>query len=189
MFLRAGCSRVMEAMRTAEPVNDAILPSGLRPIERARARSKLPVAAAALAGIGLGAGGYGYLTSRGTPEPPAAARVMAPPALEAPHNVPPNVLEQHRIRTDRVEPDAATRAEMASAKVARVVGAFKVCVDATGAVATIHKLKSTGFAAYDRTIEEELRGRRYRPIEIDGKPSAICTAQTFTYRLEPSREE
>ena len=87
------------------------------------------------------------------PPPPAAVSPPAPPSSmspEAPRNIPPTVLDQHRIRYDKVEPDDATRAEIANAKVTRVVGAFKLCVDATGTVTTVDKLKST---ASKRMIE------------------------------------
>jgi hypothetical protein len=155
------------------------------------------VAAAALVAAGIGAGAHAHL-SRGTPEPPppppppAAVSPPAPPwsmSPEAPHNIPPTVLDQHRIRYDKVEPDDATRVEIANAKVTSVMGAFKLCIDATGAVTTVNKLKSTGFEAYDRKIEEELLGRRYKPVEIDGKPRAICTAHTVVYRNEPPQGE
>ncbi|HWU91066.1 MAG TPA: hypothetical protein VN253_27560 [Kofleriaceae bacterium] len=151
------------------------------------------MAATALAAGGTGAGGHAYLASRGATEPPAATDAVSPPSRmpppEAPRNVPPLVLEQHRIHDDRITPDDATRTEMASAKVTRVIGSFKVCLDATGAVTTVDKLKSTGFEAYDRKIEAELLSRRYRPVEVDGKPGATCTAQTFVYRNEHPQGE
>jgi hypothetical protein len=113
------------------------------------------------------------------PPPP---RPLGGAGEERPHAVPPSVLDQNRI-PDRIQtaPDAATRAEMASAGVKRAVGVFKLCVDTTGAVSEIKPIKSTGFPAYDRKIESELRRSRYRPIEVDGKVTPICTSITFIY--------
>lgn len=177
----------MDPSKTAEPWNDAMLPTSSRPTRRPRWRKKRPLAAAALAVIGIGAGGYAYVASRGEPAAPEPA-LASSASSAAPANVPPSVLDQHRLGGGRIEPapDAATRAEMATAQVTRVVGVFKLCVDAAGGITEVKPLKSTGFAGYDRTIEAELRRWQYRPVEIEGRPSAICTAQTFIYRGEPS---
>jgi hypothetical protein len=117
-----------------------------------------------------------------TPAPPPPP--LQPPRADGapPRSIPPFLLDQNRIpdKTQTV-PDAATLAEMASAGVTRVVGVFKLCVDTTGAISELKQLKSTGFPAYDRKIEAELRRERYRPIELDGKITPICTAKTFIY--------
>jgi serine/threonine protein kinase len=173
-------------------------PRSPKPVRARWRRTVFPIGAAALVAAGLGAAGHAYVSSHDAsdtsdaPAPmlaPARPEPGSPVAAEPPHNVPPSVFEQFRIHNERLEPDDATRAEIVNAKVAQVVAVFKLCVDATGQVTTVNKLKSTGFAAYDRTIEKELLRRRYRPVEIDGKPSATCTAQTFIFRPEPPRGE
>ena len=43
-------------------------------------------------------------------------------------------------------------------------------------------LKSTGFSAYDQTIQSTIRGTwRYRPFLVNGKAAPVCTAVTFIY--------
>ena len=50
-----------------------------------------------------------------------------------------------------------------------------------GNVASVTQLKSTGFAAHDARIIEQMRTWTYRPFLIDGKPAPVCTAVTFIY--------
>jgi hypothetical protein len=38
-----------------------------------------------------------------------------------------------------------------------------------------------GSAAYDRKIERELYGWKYRLFTVDGEPVPVCTAVTFVY--------
>jgi hypothetical protein len=104
------------------------------------------------------------------------------PQDSTPHTVKPSTLEANRLRgTTRIEPDDATRQEIAKAGVARVVGAFRLCVDAAGEVVEVRKLKSTGFEAYDRKIDAEIQRWAFRPIQLGDTPVAVCTAVTFVY--------
>lgn len=112
----------------------------------------------------------------GSPPPPPP-----PPPPPARLNVPPTLLESYRIAgTKAIRPDAATKRAIDKAG-NRVVGSFKLCVDARGMIATVSRLKSTGHAAYDTKIEREMRRWRYRPYFVNGKAVAVCTAVTFIY--------
>jgi protein TonB len=42
-------------------------------------------------------------------------------------------------------------------------------------------LKSTGAIAYDRKIEREIYGWRYRPFILNGEPTPVCTTVTYVY--------
>jgi hypothetical protein len=63
----------------------------------------------------------------------------------------------------------------------QLIGSFKLCITAGGAVASVAMLKSTGSAAYDRKIERELFGWKYRLFTVDSVPVPVCTAITFVY--------
>jgi hypothetical protein len=101
---------------------------------------------------------------------------------QGPRNAPPSELEKFQIHEDnQIAPDDPTIAEMQAAGVSRAVGSFKLCVDKTGAVTEVKRIKSTGFPAYDQKIQGQMERRKYRPIVIDGQPVSLCTATTFIY--------
>lgn len=105
----------------------------------------------------------------------------ADPSME-PGNVSPAALERLRSGGEtNILPDDDTKIAIAKAGKTKVVGLFKLCVDTSGAIASIDRLKSTGFAAYDQLIEQKIHDWRYKPFLIDGKPAPVCTAVTFIY--------
>jgi TonB family protein len=112
-----------------------------------------------------------------------AAPVASSPASPAsPTNIPPTLLEGSRIRGNlNIAPDDATRAAMRLAGVNGVIGSFRLCIDATGAVASVAPLKSTGFAAYDARILDGMRAWAYKPYLVKGVATPVCTAITFTF--------
>ena len=63
----------------------------------------------------------------------------------------------------------------------KIVGVYKVCVDASGHVAAVSTLKATGFAAYDNKITTSMRAWSFKPFLINGKPTPVCTAATYIY--------
>lgn len=100
--------------------------------------------------------------------------------------VPPTMLENARLGGERdIVPDADTQREIATAGKPRLVGTFKLCVNTSGAVASIKMLKSTGFERYDQTIERGMHTWKYSPLVFDGKPTPVCTAVTFIYTPAP----
>ena len=104
-----------------------------------------------------------------------------------PHNVPPTLLEGQRIAGERnIVPDDVTKVEIQRSGKTKIIGAFKLCVDANGVVTSVDQLKSTGFSAYDAKIKTAMHAWRYRPYRINGKDAAVCTAVTFIYsQIEP----
>ncbi|MGE3545640.1 MAG: energy transducer TonB, partial [Kofleriaceae bacterium] len=66
----------------------------------------------------------------------------------------------------------------------RVIGSFKLCIDASGKIISVSRLRSTGFVGYDATIINTIRNTwSYRPFTVNGKPVPVCTAVTFIYSL------
>jgi TonB family protein len=111
------------------------------------------------------------------PEPDAEPDDAAPPAT-----VRPDALEAQRISGDKeIVPDDATKRAIAASGKARVIVPVKLCVSAAGEVRTVTILKSSGFPAYDATIERAMAAWRYRPFTVDGKSTVVCTAITLIY--------
>lgn len=117
------------------------------------------------------------------PGPAPAIQPAPPPAPSPPATIPPTQLEQLRIAGDkRIVPDSTADRALAVSGAKPLGGAFKLCIDATGAVTTVTRLKSTGLDAYDQQIEATVRRDwRYKPFVVDGQPTAACTAVTFGY--------
>ena len=76
-----------------------------------------------------------------------------------------------------------TQAELRSSGKDKVIGSYKLCVSVDGEVATVSQLKSTGFAAYDGKIIDEIKRWRYLPYIYDGAPVPVCTAVTVIYAV------
>lgn len=104
-------------------------------------------------------------------EPPKAARVLPPTAFEA----------QRVSGNAQIAPDDPTKTEIQRAGQDKLIATFKLCVDASGAVAKVQQLKASGFAAYDAKIDRQMRTWRYRPFMVDGTAAPVCTAVTFIY--------
>lgn len=78
--------------------------------------------------------------------------------------------------TEQIVPDDTTRAAMAKKHVTKLRGTWKLCIDTSGNVTDVKKLKGTGFAHYDAQIDQEVRAWQYAPIEAN-----VCQAVTFVY--------
>jgi hypothetical protein len=119
--------------------------------------------------------GNPFTPSTGAPPPP-------PPPPAPPNTVSPTVLEGIRISGEKnILPDDATKDEILRSKKTRVIGAFKLCVDATGKVDDVKLIKSTGYGAYDRKLEAGMWTWVYKPYLVNGKAVKVCTAVTFIY--------
>ncbi|HMG24961.1 MAG TPA: protein kinase, partial [Kofleriaceae bacterium] len=118
--------------------------------------------------------------------PPAVAAAIQPPAPAppaAPQVIAPNALDANRISGDKsIVPDEATQGAIGRSGTDKLVGSYKLCVTAEGAISTVAMLKSTGFPAYDEKIAATIRRDwRFRPFVANGKPTAVCTAIRFMY--------
>ena len=114
----------------------------------------------------------------GAPPPPPPP----PPPPAPPQNVPPTLLEGSRIAGNKnIVPDDVTKTEIQRSGKEKIVGSYKLCIDAGGRVTTINQLKSTSFGAYDAKIQREMRTWKYRPYMVNGRAVPVCTAVTFIY--------
>ncbi len=57
-----------------------------------------------------------------------------------------------------------------------------VCVGADGVPRTIKTIQRTGVRQADQKVEKTVRGWRYTPFMVGGRPTGFCTG--FTYRFE-----
>jgi hypothetical protein len=97
-------------------------------------------------------------------------------------NVSPQALEAFRIAGNKnIVPDNFTKTRISVSGKSELVGSFKLCLDEGGKVASVKLLKTTGFPAYDQTINRDIHTWRYRPFWVDGRPQPVCTAVTFIY--------
>lgn len=193
----ANAAAALEALERAargEHVVEAAVPAPAKVRRRGDGGGWRPLwlAAAALALVGVGATGFTVLQRvRGGSEDTAGVMTVRTGldaeqsgSGEGPRNASPWELDKFRVHEDtQIVPDAATVAEMQAAGVSRVVGTFKLCVDQTGAVTEIQRIKSTGYPAYDQKIQGQMERWKYKPITVDDKPGSLCTATTFIYTL------
>jgi hypothetical protein len=124
-----------------------------------------------LVGVAVAAAGCG-----GAP-PPASTTTftssdLRPSKEGGPSMIAPSRLEELRVAGDKtIVPD-----DMESRR-----GTFKFCLDVTGKVGDIEPLQPTGDAHYDAKIERAMQQWAYRPVIVDGQPTAICSAVTFIF--------
>ncbi|MEJ7600608.1 MAG: protein kinase [Kofleriaceae bacterium] len=118
-----------------------------------------------------------------TPASPFNQPLPFPPG--PPHRLPQTALEPSRKTGSKsITPDAATRAAI-QATGKRALGATELCVDDTGKVTKVGRLQSTGFPAFDRQIEIAIAGWRFGPVEINGRPTPVCTYYFFSHPPYP----
>jgi TonB family protein len=100
----------------------------------------------------------------------------------APAPVAPSVLNAYRISGQtQIVPDAKTQDAMQKARKKKVIGAVKMCLDATGKITDVVTVKETGFPDYDKQIVDTVRTWKYKPYMVNGVATAACTAIMFIY--------
>lgn len=100
-----------------------------------------------------------------------------PPPPPRPASISVRTLESLRRRgTSRLTPDAQAKRELGARKTITVA---KVCIDATGAVASAKVIRSSGAKAWDAQIEREARRWSFSPYVSGGAPQAACAVMTF----------
>ena len=80
-----------------------------------------------------------------------------------------------------IVPDEATKSAIHEARVPRILGSFRFCLDDTGKVESVLPMRSTGYADYDRKIIAAIRAWRYSPYKVDEQAVPVCSAVTFIY--------
>jgi len=108
--------------------------------------------------------------------------VIPPPAQ--PEVIPPTILKSLRTsgETTIVPPDPVKTQILRDAK-AKVSGSFQICLAATGAIANVSTIGSTGYPGYDAVLHAGMRGWRYQPYRVNGVGTPACSVVTFVYAL------
>src|SRR5262249_45214046 len=101
------------------------------------------------------------------------------------HTIAPGALEALRVKGNRnIVPDIFVKRLLQNSAETRVVTAVRLCVDATGKVSRVIRLKSSGYPAYDEKIATEIKAWEFKPLVVDGKAVSACTAAKFIYSLK-----
>jgi hypothetical protein len=143
-------------------------------------------------------------TVRGTPMPVCAMTQVAFPPNAGPPEVlplppPPShnkkwpvvlptskLLEGKRISgVIAIVPNDIDRTRMARARIERIEGTFRLCLDEAGDPESVLPVRSTGLPGYDEKIVSAMRQWKYRPYQIDDQTVPVCTYVTFLYSQDP----
>jgi TonB family protein len=111
------------------------------------------------------------------PAPPNTAPLTAadlrPGANGGPPAIAPSRLDVLRIAGDKtILPE-----DLGSSRRASV----KFCVDENGRVTTVSLLQTSGDDRYDAKLMAAIHQWAYRPVIVDGQPTAVCSAMTFLF--------
>lgn len=107
---------------------------------------------------------------------------QAPKVRSGPLNVAPTLLERNRLSGDKsIVPDEPTKEAIEKSGREKAIGAFKLCVGTDGKVTSVTMLRSTRYPAYDARIAAEMKTWMYKPFEVDGTRTPVCTMMTFTF--------
>lgn len=111
------------------------------------------------------------------------------PGTNTPPPCRPAVVSAHVIAGSRlsgnknIQPPDQVKAAIANQPERQVIGAVLMCLDKTGRVSSVKRLRSTGYPAYDRKIAREIRQWRYAPYRVNGTAVPVCTSITLVFKL------
>lgn len=167
---------------------DLVVPPEVKPPDAAPTSVATTAATGEGPGNGLGSGtGSGEGDGNGSGSSPCTSDCGPPPAPVKPPAqtvVPPTALSQLFLTGERnIEPPAPTKQVMLADGKTKVVASFKLCLDASGSVASTRIIKSSGYAAYDDALASGMAGWRYKPYSVDGRGMPVCSVVTFVYDL------
>ena len=92
------------------------------------------------------------------------------------------VLGKRLAGQTQLQPSSENRALLDAAGIGRVIVAFQYCIDDTGAVTSVGRIRSSGLPAYDAQIVSAMKEWRYRPyVEPGSVPMPVCSSVTFIY--------
>lgn len=170
------------------------------PVQPSEAKAAKPVVPAVDDGGGQGnAKGPGTNpdgdpTDTGTCTGPACGPASAPPAVEPPvvveappviQTIAPPLLKGLRIKGDTaIAPPDVVKTQMMRDDHRRSVGAFKICIAASGAVSSVSVVASTKYPAYDEKLMTAMRAWEYRPYLVGGRAVPVCSAVSFVFTME-----
>jgi len=132
----------------------------------------------------------------------ATLEIAGPPLIEATRNAyridvsPPyrehareiiscSIPNPRRIAGDAcVYPSEDDRRAMEHDGLDHTAGILKVCVSATGTIASVARMRSTKYEGYDQRLLAAVREWRFVPYLVDGQPRPVCSTVTFVYTIK-----
>lgn len=116
---------------------------------------------------------------------PCSERPTDPDCAPPPHHDPIIVIvENLRISGEtQIQPDPDVKIMMEHAGQSHLHVAFKVCLDAGGAVTSTSRMGSTGYSSYDEALAAAIATWRYRPYSVNGVATPVCGPVTFNFTL------
>jgi len=99
--------------------------------------------------------------------------------------VPGDEIERHRTRGEPILPPLPIRDRITRSKPGFAAAVVEVCLSATGAITTTRIMTSSGYPDYDQALLEGLWSWQFRPVSVDGAPTAVCGSIAFRYPEEP----
>lgn len=131
-------------------------------------------------GDGSGTGSDGPCTVDCAPPVVAVVEIPKPPTMIAP-----TLMTGLRTSGEtQVQPPDTVKTEMHRSGQDRATAGFKVCLDASGNVASATQIKSSGFPAYDQRLTSAISTWRYRPYSLNGHGVPVCSVVTFIFAMK-----
>jgi len=116
---------------------------------------------------------------------------QAPPKIMLPFPPPPGgdaivtipITSLHRTGGEiNIVPDDDTKTTIGRTGIGRVIGSYRVCLDAQGRVQVVVPLRRSGFTAYDEKIVSTIKNKwQFEPYLDNNHPVPVCSAVTFIY--------
>ncbi len=123
------------------------------------------------------------------PPPPTPVVPPPPPPLPAaparPAMITPTDLEPYRNAGEK-RPALTAGARMIATRdrVKQIAVGIGLCVSAAGLPTSVELLRPSDYNDANEKIVDDVKKWRFRPVLVDGKPSAVCTRLVFLYQLE-----
>jgi outer membrane biosynthesis protein TonB len=125
------------------------------------------------------------------PQPDAEPKTCPVPATaDTPHAqmMPSSLIETRRLAGERgIGPEDTTKQHIHEKGIAAVRADVLMCLDDAGTPTAITMSSSSCEPEYDARILKLMADWRYKPFEIGGKASAVCTTVTYVYRQDNAR--
>ena len=117
--------------------------------------------------------------------PPPLPELPKPPPPPPIHNVTPQILKGLRLSgVTVIHPPREVFDQMYRGGDLQTSAAIKLCLSIDGSVSSIDLKKSTKYGAYDDVIVAAVRGWRYKPYTVNGRPVPACGMVTFVYQMK-----
>jgi hypothetical protein len=88
---------------------------------------------------------------------------------------------QRVVGHTQIQPPLEVQLAMSRDGREQVVARTRLCLTASGDVASLSVVESSGYEGYDQRIAAEMMQWKYRPYMVDGKAVPVCTSVTFKY--------